>query len=117
MDDEYRDKVAIACGFNRTPQESELSDTERQLFNCAALAINDRDRLHTAAKEMVEGYGEMEKHHEDPILAHYIGIRLHNAMEDLRALVLPDYTPKYEPSLDADDLADQEKRTECREDA
>ena len=53
-----------------------------------------------AVTEMVEAYGEMEKGIEDPILCHYNGLRLHNAMEDLRVLVLPDYTPRYEPSLE-----------------
>lgn len=51
-----------------------------------------------AIAEMVEAYGEMEKGIEDPILCHYNGIRLHNAMENLRVLVLPGYTAKYEPS-------------------
>ena len=63
--------------------------------------LNDRlGAMETAVKEMVEAYGEMEKGIDDEILCHYNGIRLHNAMEDLRALVLPGYEPKYEPSLD-----------------
>ena len=52
MTDEYRDEVAIVCGFNRTPQESELSATERQLFNCAALAIHDRDIARARVAEL-----------------------------------------------------------------
>lgn len=55
-------------------------------------------QLFDAAKEMVEAYGEMEKGIDDLILCHYNGLRLHNAMEDLRALVLPGYEPRYEPS-------------------
>lgn len=58
------------------------------------------DVLRGRITEMVEAYGEMEKGIDDPILCHYNGTRLHNAMEDLRAMVLPDYTPKYEPSLE-----------------
>lgn len=50
-----------------------------------------------AIEEMAEAYGEFEKGIEDPILCHYNGLRLHNAMEDLRALVIPGYTPNYEP--------------------
>lgn len=53
-----------------------------------------------AVAEMVEAYGEMERGIEDPILCHYNGLRLHNAMEDLRVLVLPGYEPRYEPTLD-----------------
>lgn len=56
--------------------------------------------LHGSIKEMVEAYGEMEKGIEDPILCHYNGLRLHNAMEDLRALVIPGYKLNYEPNLD-----------------
>lgn len=51
-----------------------------------------------AIREMVEAYGEMERGIEDPILCHYNGLRLHNAMEDLRALVILDYAPCYEPN-------------------
>lgn len=57
-------------------------------------------QMHDAIKEMVEAYGEMEKNIEDPIMVHYIGLRLHNAMEDLRALVIPGYEKKYEPNVD-----------------
>jgi hypothetical protein len=64
----------------------------------AEFVIRDQDK---AIKEMVEAYSEMEKGIEDAILCHYNGLRLHNAMEDLRALVIPDYKPKYEPSVDA----------------
>src|SRR5512133_3055230 len=53
-----------------------------------------------AVTEMVEAYAAMQMGIEDPILCHYNGLRLHNAMEDLRVLVLPGYEPKYEPTLD-----------------
>ena len=63
--------------------------------------LNDRlGAMEAAVKEMVEAYGEMEKGIEDEILCHYNGLRLHNAMEDLRALVLPGYIPDYRPSVD-----------------
>ena len=63
----------------------------------AESVIFDQDK---AIKEMVEAYGEMEKGIEDPILCHYNGLRLHNAMEDLRALVIPGYKLNYEPNLE-----------------
>ena len=65
--------------------------------SCLMVHDLDLDRHKEAAKEMVEAYGEMEKGIEDPILCHYNGLRLHNAMEDLRALVIPGYEPSYEP--------------------
>ena len=81
------------------------SENSGELPAAPASGFNDGLGAHLepwkeAATEMVEAYGEMEKGIDDPILSHYCGIRLHNAMEDLRALVLPDYQPKYEPSLD-----------------
>jgi hypothetical protein len=63
----------------------------------AESVVRDQDK---AIKEMVEAYGEMEKGIEDPILCHYNGLRLHNAMEDLRALVTPGYKPNYEPNTE-----------------
>lgn len=66
-----------------------------------------------AVNEMVEAYGEMEKGIEDPILCHYNGLRLHNAMEDLRALVIPGYEPKYEPSAEGEGHPD----LDCSDDA
>ena len=61
-------------------------------------------KLEAATKEMVEAYREMEKGIDDEILCHYNGMRLHNAMEDLRALVIPGYEPKYQPNEDDDPI-------------
>jgi len=68
--------------------------------------VNQRDKYWEAMAEIVEAYGEMEKGINDEILCHYNGIRLHNAMEGLRALVLDNYEPNYEPSLDPEDMGE-----------
>ena len=58
------------------------------------------ERMEKAIKELVEAYGEMEKGIDDPVLCHYNSMRLHNAVEDQRALLTPGYSPRYMPSLD-----------------
>lgn len=58
------------------------------------------ERVEKAVRELVEAYGEMEKGIDDPILCHYNSMRLHNAVEDQRVLVIEGYKPNYMPMLD-----------------
>lgn len=91
---------ALGKGCPECQKLDRLEKTEENLARENSELRSRIAELEAAMSELAEAYGEMEKGINDPILCHYNSMRLHNAVEDQRVLVVEGYVPNYMPVLD-----------------